>query len=292
MFLEKFAAMVFSLLAAFGGEKYAGNSPYSFELAPRCGSDKLEPLCPLEPTCGIEAWRCAPPRWSDARGGWVVPETKEHAYGRYQKIAESISRVSFLHARCRDEWGVVLEGCEPSGWPTGPRSLAMVAATTALWESGLREDIMFGHAPMGRGAMGETCLMQVMPNQIRQFASWIPEDELEVYDKLPLGKERGEWDEVWAKRMLGDSPEALDRCFDVGLRALARARWACASRQSNGGWAYKMWAMYGTGSKCSSFGIHDDFAAKRASTYHRMKSFRPESGNNSAWPVPEPVAKN
>lgn len=286
MFLSKFSQIIFTLLLAFGGQKYAGNSPYSFELNPACGTDKMTPTCSLEPTCEQKAWRCAPPRWSASRGGWVVPETESHAKVRYRKISDAIARVAFRHARCRNEYGVVIEECTPSGWPEGPRSLAFVAATTALWESGLREDIMHGYAPMGRGAAGETCLMQIMPNQIRQFASWIPEDQIEQYDRMPLGKERREWDERWATEMLGDTPEALDRCFDVGMRALARSRWACSSR-TGGAWHYKMWSMYGTGSRCSSVGIHDDFAMKRSSTYLRMASFRPESGNNPAWTVPE-----
>jgi len=286
MFLNKFAEMIFTLLLAFGGEKYAGNSPYSFELVPACGTDKTAPACELTPQCNIKAWRCAPPRWSNARGGWVIAESKASARARYRKIANSIARVSFLHARCRDSYGTVLEDCTPSGWPEGPRSLAMVAATTALWESGLREDIMFGHAPMGRGAMGETCMMQIMPNQIRQFAKWIPAEELKVYDKLPFGRERSEWDEKWAKRMLGDSDAALDACFDVGMRALSRARWSCASRKG-GSWPYKMWSMYGTGSKCSSYGIHDDFAAKRQGTYYRMVGYRPAAQNPPSETVPE-----
>jgi len=179
MFLEKFSQMLLTLMLAFGGEKYAGNSPYSFEVAPSCGKDQSSPTCPLTPQCETKAWRCAPPRWSAARGGWVVPETKAGATARYKRIADSIARVAFLQARCRDENGVVLEECTPSGWPEGPRSLAIAAATTALWESGLREDIMFGYAPMGRGSSGEACLAQIMPNQIRALASWIPQSELD-----------------------------------------------------------------------------------------------------------------
>jgi len=288
MFLSKFAEMIFTLLVAFGGGKYAGNSPYSFQAVDACGTDKLSPVCALTPQCEVRAWRCAPPRWSDARGAWVIPETKKRAEERYHKIAESIARVSFMQARCRDSYGVVVEECKTSMWPEGPTSLAMVAATTALWESGLREDIMYGYAPRGRGSMGEACLTQVMPSQIRQFASWIPQEELDAYDKLPLGPERSKIDEKWAQQMLGGSPEALDRCFDVAMRALARSRWSCGSQK--GSWAYKMWARYGTGSKCSSFGIHDDFAAKRASTYHRMQHYRKGAGSSPVEAVPEKVA--
>lgn len=288
MFLNKFAEIIFTLLLAFGGEKYAGNSPYSFEPATQCGADQENPLCPLTPTCSVKAWRCAPPRWSAARGLWVIPESKAKARDRYEKIANSIARVSFRHARCRDKWGVLVEECKPSGWPEGPESLARVAATTALWESGLREDIMFGHAPMGRGALGEACLAQIMPSQIRQFASWIPKDELEIYDKTPLGPERRAMNEAWAQQMLGDSDEALDRCFDVSMRALARSRGACVGKQV-GSWHYKMWSMYGTGNRCSSAGLHGDFAAKRSSTYHRMTSYRRSAQNAPSETVPAKV---
>lgn len=286
MFLDKFTEIILTLLLAFGGQKYAGNSPYSFEIADRCGTDQAKPTCALEPTCSQKAWRCAPPRWSDSRGGWVVPESGDSARERYRKLAASIARVAFRHARCRSEYGMVVEECTPSGWPEGPRSLALAGATTALWESGLREDIMHGHAPMGRGSMGEACLMQIMPNQIHRFASWIPNHERSEYETLPLGPERARWDETWARRMLGDSQQALDRCFDVGMRALAAARGACRSR-SGGDWHYKMWSMYGTGSRCSSVGIHDDFARKRSQTYLRMTRFRPAKGPNDAWIVPE-----
>jgi len=287
MFLNKFAEMIFTLLLAFGGEKYAGNSPYSFEVLDSCGVDKALPLCEIAPQCAVDAWRCAPPRWSDSRGGWVVAESGEQAKARYRKISESIARVSFMHARCRDKYGTVVEDCKPSGWPEGPESLAMAAATTALWESGLREDIMHGHAPMGRGALGEACLVQVMPNQIRRLANWIPKEEQKEYDRLPYGRARGDLEEKWAQQMLGDSPEELDRCFDVGMRALARARRACSGRLG-GSWHQKMWAMYGTGNSCTSAHAH-----KRSSTYHRMASYRPEASNSPRGDetVPEKTAE-
>lgn len=273
MFLSKFSAMIFTLLVAFGG-KNAGNSPYSFEVSPACGLNPSSPTCEVKPVCDAIGWRCAPPRWSKSRQAWVVPETKEAALRRYEKIADAIAKVSFLHARCRDENGSLVEECQPSGWPEGPRSLAMVAATTALYESGLREDIMKGLPPMGRGPLGESCLMQVMPAQIRQFASWIPEEEAKEYDKLPFGKARSEMDEKWAQMMVGEDAESLYRCFDVGLRALARARRACAGKPV-GAWHYKMWALYGTGQRCS-LSDPESFAAKRSGTFLRMKHYIPK----------------
>ena len=157
----------------------------------------------------------------------------------------------------------------------------MAAAVTAIWESGLREDVMFGHAPMGRGALGEVCLVQIMPNMIRSFSSWIPKEEVDAYNKLSYGRARAELEEKWAQEMLGDSPEALDKCFDTGMRALARSRRACSARHG-GAWHTKMWAMYGTGNSCVSVN-----SEKRSSTYVRMTRYRPSSLLPGGDPVPE-----
>lgn len=283
MYLEKFAEMVLALLVTFGG-KYAGNSPYSFEPRFDCGTDPEKATCSLEPRCAVQSWQCAPPRWSSARGAWVVPEGREAALRRYQNVAGSIARVAFLHARCKDQWGVVREDCQPSGWPEGPETLAMVGAVTAIFESGLREDIEHGYPPMGRGPDGEGCLVQVMPAQLEQFATWIPANERKLYAKS-LAPSRRAIEERWIGQMLGDSPEALDRCFDVGFRMLAHARKACSRR---GRWPFGMWSMYGTGNTCAAFrpssqGARQSFAEERESMFYRMRSSRPV--------VPEDVRK-
>jgi hypothetical protein len=273
MYLDKFAETVLALLVTFN--QNAGNSPYSFEPAPACGTDQAKATCPLEPRCAVQSWQCVPPRWSDSRSAWVVPESKAAAYRRYKTIAASVARVAFLHARCKDQWGVVIERCRPSGWPEGPETLAMVAAVTAIHESGLREDIQFGLPPMGRGPDGEGCLVQVMPSQIAQFASWVPPDEKALYERS-LAPKRKELEEQWVARMLGDSPESLDRCFDTGLRMLAHARRACSSA---GRWPYGMWSMYGTGRTCAATqarpGAKQSWAEERASMFYRMRSSRP-----------------
>ena len=71
--------------------------------------------------------------------------------------------------------------------------------------------------------------------------------------------------EELAKTLLGRSPEALDRCVEVGMRNLARARATCSGKGMS--WDYGMFAAYGTGNKCSSVGIQGDFAAKRSKTF-------------------------
>jgi len=296
MYLDKFAEFVLALLVTFGA-KNAGNSPYSFEAVASCGTNPSAATCSLEPRCQVQSWQCAPPRWSPARSAWVVPEGREAALRRYKGIAESIARVAFLHARCKDAWGVVQEGCSPSGWPEGPETLAMVAATTALYESGLREDIEHGHPPMGRGPDGEGCLLQVMPAQIVQYGAWVPANEKQEYARA-LAPRRRELEERWVAQMLGEEPAALDRCFDTGLRMLAHARRACSRR---GRWAFGMWSMYGTGKTCAALapsreGGRQSFAEERESTFHRMRSSRPtlpeDVRNLLKLPTvaPEPVA--
>lgn len=272
--LAKFVEAVLALLVAYSTN--AGNSPYSFQLVPGCGTQEKAPTCQIIPTCAVpDAWRCAPPRWSDARGGWVVPESREIALRRYRGIAESISRVAFMQARCRDEHGSVIERCTPAAWPEGPESLARVAATTAIWESGLREDIQHGYPPMGRGPDGEVCLVQVMPSQISKYASWIPAEEKKEWSRSNVIRRR-EIEEGWAAQMLGDRPEALDKCFETGLRALAHCRAACRSKMGIS-WMHGMWAMYGTGNACSVHGGSADgksFAEKREGTYLKMRAHK------------------
>ena len=269
MYLDRFAEMVLALLIQFG--THAGNSPYSFQAVPECGLDPLKAACVVQPTCAVlDAWRCAEPRWSASRHAWVVSEVKMSAYRRYKGIAESISRVVFMQARCKDARGVVREDCKPSGWPEGPESLALVDAVTAISESALREDIQFGYPPMGRGPDNEACLMQAMPAQIPQFATWIPKAEKDAYARMN-NTQKHEQEEAWVAQMLGDDPAALDKCFEVGSRMLARARGACP----NG--LYGMWSMYGTGNTCQvpqGTIAEPGFAKRRESMYTKMRAVK------------------
>jgi hypothetical protein len=151
--------------------------------------------------------------------------------------------------------------CAPAGWPRGPgraQQLAFAAATVALWESGLREDIEIGAPPAGRGPAKETCLAQIMPSQVQGSASWLSKTERQRALK-PAEQEE------LAKTLLGTAPEALDRCFEVSMRILSRARATCSGKGV--AWDYGMFSAYGSGSKCTSVGIHGDFAAKRSKTF-------------------------
>ena len=269
MYLDHFAQTLLALLIQFG--THAGNSAYSLEPVPACGLDPAKASCDVQPVCAtLDSWKCAAPRWSASRNAWVVAETQTAAYRRYQGIAASIARVSFLHARCKDARGVVHEDCQPSGWPEGPESLALAIATTAVNESALREDIQFGYPPMGRGPDHEACLMQAMPAQISQFASWIPKAEKDAYARMN-NVQKHEQEEAWVAQMLGDTPDALDKCLDVGARMLARARGACR------GGLYGMWSMYGTGNTChlpEGTIAEPSFARKRVVMYDKMRAVK------------------
>lgn len=249
-----------AILAFYSAHTNPGGSVYSFEALSACGTDQKAATCALVPACELPGPLCAAPRWSAFRGAWVRVESRDAALARYQGIAEALERVATRLVDCKLLDGSVDLSCQPAGWPRGKgraQQLAFAAASVALWESGLREDIQIGAPPMGRGPANETCVMQIMPSQVQGLARWLPEKE------RTRAMKPAEHEEL-AKTLLGREPEALDRCIEVGMRNLARARAMCSGR---GAWDYGMFAAYGTGSKCTSVGIQDDFAAKRSRTF-------------------------
>jgi hypothetical protein len=133
----------------------------------------------------------------------------------------------------------------------------MAALTVVLHESGLREDIQFGRGPLGRGSLGEACLMQLDARDAPYVASWVPPEERQ---QIAYSKERRE---EFAQSLLGDSKPALARCFEVGMRMLARARLACSKSVS---WQHGMFSMYGTGTTCNAGVLRD-----RSRTFLRMQ---------------------
>lgn len=252
------------LLAYFTAHGAPGKSVYSFEPVPACGASSTAPACELRRSCEADGPLCARPRWSSVREAWVVPERTDSALDRWRGIAESAERVARRLVDCKLDDGSVDLGCQPAGWPRGSgraRELAFAAATVAFWESGLREDIEIGAPPMGRGPAGEVCVAQVMPDQIQANASWLSKADR---TRALSPAER----EALAATLLGTAPEALDRCFEVSMRILARARSSCAGKGL--AWTYSTFAAYGTGNRCSSAGIAGDFAAKRQRTVEAL----------------------
>lgn len=258
------------ILAYFISHGSLGNSPYSFEAVPECGTNPKEPACELRPVCDNEHdFRCRAPRWSDARGAWVRVERKETGIERMRPVAAELERTALYLTSCRQPDGSVDESCDLVDWPRGrgqARTLAFSAATVVLWESGLREDIQGGYPPAGRGPDREGCLMQIMPDQAPQNAMWLPESERRTGTR--------DENEAVIRSMLGFDARAIGRCVAVGMRMLARARSMCAGKGV--AWDYGMFASYGTGSRCTSYGLAvGDFALARQKTFRLMRQFDP-----------------
>jgi hypothetical protein len=82
--------------------------------------------------------------------------------------------------------------------------------------------------------------MQVMPQHIASNVSWLSDEE-----RVKLTPE-----EV-VQRVLGTDTGSLGRCYEAGGRMLAKFRGAAARSCKGTTWTYSMYAMYGTGGKCS-----------------------------------------
>ncbi len=235
-----------------------GRSPHSYEKVKECGTQKTQPACRLEPMCEIPVFYCKPPKWSAARGAWVRVETPEHATCRYARITKALSQTARRLHECKDASGSPIEGCTPVRWRGSTKSFALAILTVALHESGLREDIQNGIAPLGRGAAGEACLIQVRPNQAARYASWLTPQQRAIVDSDRMNQEK------FIQTLLGDSVESLERCFEVGGRMLARSRRACEA--SSMPWDHAMFSMYGTGATCNHVGI----GSSRKKTFSRL----------------------
>lgn len=226
-----------------------GASPYSLKPVADCGTDPLRPLCALKPVCAEPRLSCRAPYWSRTWEAWVRVESPAEAKARYSKVTRSLAHTAEKLLSCDDA------SCDPIPWPSGSRQLALAALTVVLHESGLREDVQFGRKPLGRGPAGEACLMQLDARDAPYLASWVPEEEREA---IAYSKEKRE---TFAVSLLGDSSEALGRCFEVGMRMLARARNSCSHRDD---WAHGMFSMYGTGTTCNAGVLRNRTATYKA----------------------------
>lgn len=273
-----------------------GKSVYSMELLPQCGADPLHASCDLNPVCSTPSPLCAAPEWNKWRSGWARAETRETAAARYMRAANMMYVASTHLTGCVRENGSVDQDCTLVPWRGGPRSLSCMMATIAIYESGMREDIMGGYPPAGRGSAGEVCVMQIMPKFIGhdEFTPWMaPEDrDLPLEDRVSM--------------VLGSDERSLQNCFETGGRILARKRrnshYACKGIQ----WDYATIAFYGTGNRCyvseptaTEKGVEsgqlnpvmlgngkEDWVAKRASTYRECMNHWPDKERTPDWVKP------
>lgn len=270
------SSLATQLLALLLQSAHPGQSVYSMEPLPACGSDAQHPACALSPICDVDSPLCSPPHWSPARHAWVRVESRDAAARRFAGMAEALARTATYLSQCRDESGIPDEGCKPINWVRGTgqdRDLALAGLTVILYESGGREDILSGYPPMGRGKSGEACAMQIMPSEIRNYVTWLSPEELKKAT-----------DEELAQSMLGADAHAQAHCYEVGLRMLARAR-SQAVHRCKSTWTYSMFALYGTGSRCDSYGVLGDFAAMRQKTFLSFRNKKPEDIALPEWAV-------
>lgn len=122
------------------------------------------------------------------------------------------------------------------------RELVVVAASVAIFESGLREDVQVGRGTYrvaddvggrGRGPSGELCFMQIHPKVFSMFA--------------PGGE----------SSLVGTDASVVRECFRAGMRMLVRARAFCSltdpgHKRPGFDWLWSTVAMYGTGNSCLS----------------------------------------
>lgn len=246
------------LLAMMIGNSSPGKSLYSFEPVAECGTDPEVAACELKRACETTGPLCSPPRWSKARGAWVRVESRETAIRRFSRMMAILAQVSSRLVHCHNGDGVVDESCKPAGWPGSATQLAIVGLTTLIHESGGREDILEGHPPVGRGKMGEVCIMQLMPQYTPPYASWLTSEQKEQLKNAGF-RARKKWAEG---ELLGE--KNLGKCLEIGLRQLAATRRGC--RGSGFEWSYAMWSRYGTGNSCNA----GKFAHGRTGTFHRL----------------------
>lgn len=247
-----------------------GQSPYSHELLPECGGDPKAPSCELRAPCAEPRALCKAPSYSSTRGGFTRVETRAVALRRFATIAKVLAATSSRLMACAEQ------SCEPLGWPGSSRSLALATLTVALHESGLREDVQFGYPPLGRGPNREACLVQVALDQGPRVASWLAPEERER--AVASATER----EAFAASLLGDSPTALGRCFEVGMRLLSRARRGCGA--AGVAWDYGMFSLYGGGRSCRVPPI----GQSRTKTFRRLASGKPQISEEIAALAGEP----
>ena len=262
----------------------AGDSVMSVESVHECGNDPEQALCLLEPVCEpATSPICQPPYWSTFYQSWVRVETREHAFDRYDPIAEAFALKS-RELLCLDEYGRRVKDCKPVRWSYDfkrkrnrgtVRELALAGLGALLLESGAREDVQVGRGQRkkpvdkgrGRGPGWEGWLMQIIPSMVWRMAPWLSEEEREAARSSKAARE------AVMQELLGKDEESLGRCAEVGLRMLSISRHVCERRSRawyktrgmpappNLGdpywWGFGMYSYYGVGPRGAAEGCYD-----------------------------------
>lgn len=239
-----------------------GQTVYSLERMPDCGTDPSVPACELRPVCSTASVVCAPPRWAPTLGSWVRYESPEAAKARYGDAVDAVLEVG-AELLCV---GAVWEGedCVPIRWGwdkvakrnTGTlRSLALLSFAVGIPESGLREDVQTGrgrsrrdHRGMvdggeGRGPGNEAGYWQAHPTIAWRF----------------MGLEsRPDREGLYLASLVGEGVEPVKRAARVALLMLAHSRDYCrlappSPIERQYAWAWAAISYYGTGSSCDSY---------------------------------------
>ncbi len=224
-----------------------GNTAFSVELASDCASEQV----------------CEGARWSDFYSAWIRKESAEKGAERYEAIARALID-STRQLLCRNEDDSTIEDCQPAAGVMDSKrkrarwdvvTLSVAGAAVAMLESGFREDVQVGRGSArkpstdggrGRGPGGEACLVQAHPQSAWRFT----DGASDLREKAEAGDAGARGAIVEA--LLGTDQESLERCWRIGLRMLIHSRAYCAWAAPDTDWDFATFAMYGTGTSCTS----------------------------------------
>lgn len=206
---------------------------------------------------------CDDARWSDFYSAWVRKESAEQGAKRYRVIAEALVD-SARELLCRGSDDAALPDCVVAKGVLDPQtkrarwdvtSLSVAAAAVAMLESGYREDVQVGRGSArkpskdggrGRGPGGEGCLIQAHPLSAWRFS----DADAELKKKAEKGDRSAR--QAIVESLLGADRDSLKRCWRTGMRMLIHSRAYCAWAAPETDWDWATYAMYGTGTSCTS----------------------------------------
>jgi hypothetical protein len=214
-------------------------------------------------------------------------ESYDEGVERYATIAEAVhltaEKLSWrgINKKCKDlctnaPFSDDCKSCQKHRpWAYAPKELEQAILTVFLHESGFRQDVHAGEAPLGRG----DCKWMDIKTKKRTspFAkngTPIPGTCRSVcMGQINLGPDQKFG--FYADDLVGTDLQHTMNCAEVTGRLLAQARNRCNGAEV-GDIAMAMFSAYGTGGRCNSGGLGSKVPAKwaldRAKTYRRLKS--------------------